>query len=433
MKIKYYNLKIAIIAILFSNGISHSVYAEELEPTTELTQTAEEPSQPLSSDDTEKPVDQVQPLPEEPVTEPVVSEPEPEPKPAPKPVAPKPITIAHKKSWLPRIISRFLPWNLFKAQPAPRQHAKKLKGLVGNHSEKIFWIIDQLKKNQTYLLSNRLILYGPPGNGKSTLARIIAVESKWEFMPISGASIVGSYLGEGAQKIDTYFETAAEKYRNTGRGVVIFIDEIDAIARANINYEAASRAEHQVATQALWLCLDRYKNHPGIFFVCATNHFDKLDRTFLDRFSTNTIEIGYPNAQTRKEVLSHYLKQYRIKLDASLLKELVANTDNLSIRSLEDLAKDIRIATEMDGADKVTSETIWDLLTETKKKDVNQKKLLSSFSEPWVRRWLDYTGLFINCHNVYQIIAGWRAKQAMAAEEPAFETAPSTWGEPLAE
>lgn len=430
---KQYAFNAMALAILISTCTSVQIKAEETqEPATQQPVVATEPAPVVQQTEAVVVAQPVQPA------EPVVRD--------IPPVMPAPIrrlattTIAHKKSLLPEWISRFMPWNLFKKKAAHRATTRKLKGMVGNHSEKIFWIIDQLKKKQTYLLSNRLILYGPPGNGKSTLARIIAVEAKWEFMPVSGANIVGSYLGEGAQKVEGFFESAAEKYRNTGRGVVIFIDEIDAIARANINYEAASRAEHQVATQALWLCLDRYKNHPGIFFICATNHFDKLDRTFLDRFSTNTIEIGYPDATTREEILNHYLKQYHIKLEDSLLKELVKNTDNLSIRSIEDLTKDIRISIEMDPEQPVTSDTIWELVRETKKKDVNQKKLMDSMRESWVRRGLDYTGLFLNCHNVYQIVSAWNARRIAAnaaafTAEPALDAVqPDTgWGAPEAE
>lgn len=328
---------------------------------------------------------------------------------------PEPTKISYKRSWLPLWVRSMLSWRPFakKSHPLP-QSRRLLPGLVGAPNGKIWWVIDQLKRKGNRLLSNRLILYGPPGNGKSTLARAIAEAAQWDFMSLSGANIVGSYLGEGAQKIKDAFESAAETYRTTGTGVVIFIDEIDAIARANINYEAAARAEHQVATQALWLCLDKYKNHPGIFFICATNHFDKLDRTFLDRFNTNTVEIGYPSVVSRREILVHYLALYNVQLDEAMIAELVEATDGFSIRSLEDFARDIRIAIEMYGADKVNTNTLWDIIAENKKKNSTiptAKGFLHGFDR-WIGRALNTTSFMLNVIHLGGYYNDWRAKSA---------------------
>lgn len=293
--------------------------------------------------------------------------------------------IKNSQNFLPHWVTNWFS-NKKKNAPLTINTEYQIEELIGAYPPKIYWIIDQLKKEDAPLLSNRLILYGPPGNGKSTLARSLARKAGCNILSLNGPSVVGSYLGEGAQKIRELFDNAAKLYEKTKKKTVVFIDEIDAICRANINYEAPARAEHQVATQELWLALDKYKFHPGIFFICATNHFDKLDRTFLDRFNTNTIEIQNPDAHARKNILLHYLKKHDLSFDEALLNALVKQSEGLSIRTLEDLVQDVRIALLMYGPTQVNSENVWELLRETKKKYVGNKE---TQQEATIRKWLD--------------------------------------------
>jgi AAA+ superfamily predicted ATPase len=299
--------------------------------------------------------------------------------------AAEPFEIKNSTSLVPEFISTWFAAKK-KNPPLTIKSDYQIAELIGAYPPKIYWIIEQLQKEDSPYLSNRLILYGPPGNGKSTLARAIARKAGCALLSLNGPSVVGSYLGEGAQKIRELFEKAAELHEKTKKRVVVFIDEIDAICRANINYEAPARAEHQVATQELWLALDKYKYHPGIFFICATNHFDKLDRTFLDRFNTNTLEITNPDAPARRNILLHYLKKHNLQFDEELLNAVIKHSEGLSIRTLEDLVQDVAIALLMYGPEHVKADNVWELLRETKKKYAGSK---DAEKEARMRKWLD--------------------------------------------
>jgi len=210
--------------------------------------------------------------------------------------------------------------------------------MTSNIPYRLYLIIEQLKKNKFYL--NRLILHGPPGNGKSTLVKQIAKEIKAGLIEVSGPTIVNKYQGSGAEKIETIF-SIADKASQAVK-IVVFIDEIDAIAE--ITNESNSK-DYVSAVQTLWLWLDKIKKNKNIMVIFATNKLLNLHPTLVDRFGDNVFEISNPNARRRKEIILHYNNNIEFengfKLDEESINYLVKTSENLSIRAVEDVVNSI--------------------------------------------------------------------------------------------
>ena len=244
------------------------------------------------------------------------------------------------------------------------ENAYTIDGMIGAQPKKACWIIKQINEGNLGNLKNRVILHGPPGNGKTTLAHKIAELTKSHLLQLDGPSVVERYVGQGAQNIAELFHLARAK-SDEGDKVTVFIDEVDAIAANNTS---EFRSEHEAALQQLWLELDKCKMYPSIFVIFATNHLKKLSKIFLDRFGGNVIELKNPDDTIRTQIIDHYFKKAGIPLEIALRDQLVKKTKDLSIRCLEDLATDVHIAAQLENNGLVTENIVWDALKTTQEK-----------------------------------------------------------------
>lgn len=121
---------------------------------------------------------------------------------------------------------------------------------------------------------NRVLLEGPPGNGKTSLAEAIATETMLPFYVVRYEGVVSSFLGETASRLDSVFEFSRT------RRCVLFFDEFDTIAKERADAHETGEIKRVVST--LLLQIDRLPAH--VIAICSTNHSELLDRAAWRRF-----------------------------------------------------------------------------------------------------------------------------------------------------
>jgi cell division protease FtsH len=166
-----------------------------------------------------------------------------------------------------------------------------------------------------------VLLLGPPGCGKTMLARAIAGEAGVPFFHISGSDFVEMFVGVGASRVRDLFETA-----KANRPALIFIDEIDAVGRQRGAGLGGGHDEREQTLNQLLVEMDGFDPNSGVIMIAATNRPDVLDPALLrpGRFDRQ-VTVDVPDASGRKAILSVHMKGKPMSEDV--------NAENLSRRT----------------------------------------------------------------------------------------------------
>ncbi len=177
-----------------------------------------------------------------------------------------------------------------------------------------------------------ILLYGPPGSGKTLLAKAVANESEANFILLNGPEVMNKFYGESERKVRELFEEAEKNAPS-----IIFIDEIDAIAPKR--EEVHGEVERRVVSQLLTM-MDGLKSRSRVVVIGATNRPNAIDPALRrpGRFDRE-IQIGVPGKKARLEILKIHTRNMPLTKDVKL-EELAEVTHGFVGADLSALAKE---------------------------------------------------------------------------------------------
>jgi len=219
---------------------------------------------------------------------------------------------------------------------------KGFKRLVGDVDQNIKDLTDMLSGSVDYAhfglpFPKGILLVGPPGTGKTMLARAIAEESGCEFIQAKGSDFVEKYVGVGAQRVRELFDKARTKAQGNSKGkTIIFIDELDAIGSRNTSNDGAGEETKRTVTEFLTQ-MDGFYKDDSVIILAATNIPNALDPalTRAGRFDT-IIEIPLPDINKREALFKHYAQNRPLGNDVDF-KKLAQSTKHCNAADIKNI------------------------------------------------------------------------------------------------
>ncbi|ASI99112.1 proteasome-activating nucleotidase [Thermococcus celer] len=176
-----------------------------------------------------------------------------------------------------------------------------------------------------------VLLYGPPGCGKTLMAKALAREVNATFIRVVGSELVRKFIGEGARLVHELFELAKEK-----APTIIFIDEIDAIGAKRMDETTGGEREVNRTLMQLLAEMDGFDPRGNVKVIAATNRPDILDPALLrpGRFD-RLIEVPLPDFRGRLEILKVHTRRMNLRgVDLRVIAEMTEGASGADLKAI---------------------------------------------------------------------------------------------------
>ena len=232
----------------------------------------------------------------------------------------------------------------------------KFSDVAGAKEEKqeLVELVDFLKNPKKYTelgarIPKGMLLVGPPGTGKTMLAKAVAGESNVPFFKISGSDFVEMFVGVGASRVRDLFDQAKQN-----APCIIFIDEIDAVGRQRGAGLGGGNDEREQTLNQLLVEMDGFESNEGIIVMAATNRPDVLDPALLrpGRFDRQIV-VNMPDIKEREAILRVHAKNKKFSDDVTF-ENLARITSGFSGADLENLLNEAAILAGRDNRPRIT-------------------------------------------------------------------------------
>ena len=268
--------------------------------------------------------------------------------------------------------------------------AKHFSDVAGLQEEKqeLEELVDFLAGPEKYTkmgarIPKGIILVGPPGTGKTLLAKAVAGEAGVPFFSLSGSDFVEMFVGVGASRVRDLFAEAKKS-----APCMIFIDEIDAVARKRGSGLGGGHDEREQTLNQMLVEMDGFGVNEGIIVMAATNRVDILDPAILrpGRFDRR-IQVGRPDVRGREEILRVHVQGKPLGDDVDL-ERIARTTVGFTGADLENLMNEAAIHSVRAGRKFITQEDVdksfikVGIGTEKKSKVISEKdKRITAYHE----------------------------------------------------
>ncbi len=247
----------------------------------------------------------------------------------------------------------------------PSKHNVTFENVAGLDEEKqeLAEVVEFLRDPKRFTevgarIPKGVLLVGPPGNGKTLLARAVSGEAKVPFFTISGSDFVEMFVGVGASRVRDLFDEAKKHSPS-----IIFIDEIDAVGRQRGAGLGGGHDEREQTLNQLLVEMDGFTHNEGVIVMAATNRADILDPALLrpGRFDRQ-ITVNYPDVKGREEILKVHAKGKPLADDVDL-KVVAKRTPYFTGADLENVLNEGAILTARAHEKVITMQHIEDAIT----------------------------------------------------------------------